>query len=160
MNNMLFYTILFLVSVFISSISQIILKKSAEVKYASVIREYLNPMVITAYTIFLASTLLTTFAYKGVPLSLGPVLEATGYIYVAVLGTLILKEKLSRRKIIGNVLIIAGIMVFALLLYIALPFLFKTGNFVLNVALVLAAGAFLAFWFSLVFRKEQDRDAD
>lgn len=71
MNNMLFYTILFLVSVFISSISQIILKKSAEVKYASVIREYLNPMVITAYTIFLASTLLTTFAYKGVPLSLG-----------------------------------------------------------------------------------------
>lgn len=114
MNNMLFYTILFLVSVFISSISQIILKKSAEVKYASIIREYLNPMVITAYTIFLASTLLTTFAYKEVPLSLGPVLEATGYIYVAVLGTLILKEKLSRRKIIGNVLIIAGIVIFAL----------------------------------------------
>ena len=47
-----------------------------------------------------------------------------------------------------------------LLLYIALPFLFKTGNFVLNGALVLAAAAFLAFWFSLVFGKEQDRDAD
>ena len=55
---------------------------------------------------------------------------------------------------------ILTVLLVLLLLYIALPFLIKTGNFVLNVALVLAAGAFLAFWFSLVFRKEQDRDAD
>ncbi len=54
---------------------------------------------------------------------------------------------------------IDGIIGFAAALHCT-AFLFKTGNFVLNVALVLAAGAFLAFWFSLVFRKEQDRDAD
>lgn len=46
------------------------------------------------------------------------------------------------------------------LLYIAVPFLFKTGNFVLNGALVLATAAFLAFWCSLVFTKEQEQDAD
>ena len=55
---------------------------------------------------------------------------------------------------------ILTVLLVLLLLYIALPFLFKTVNFVLNGALVLAAAAFLSFWFSLVFGKEQDRDAD
>ena len=55
---------------------------------------------------------------------------------------------------------ILTVLLVLLLLYIALPCLFKTGNFVLNGALVLAAAAFLAFWFSLVFGKEQDRNAD
>ncbi|WP_195267168.1 hypothetical protein [Eubacterium sp. 1001713B170207_170306_E7] len=47
-----------------------------------------------------------------------------------------------------------------LLLYIVIPFLFKTGNAVLNGALVLATAAFLAFWCSLVFGRGQDHDAD
>ena len=106
---------LFLGSVLISSVSQIILKKSANVEHQSIWQEYLNPRVIIAYGFFFGSTLLTTYAYKGVPMSLGPVLEATGYVYVAILGALILKESVSRRKIIGNLLIIAGIMIFALL---------------------------------------------
>lgn len=55
---------------------------------------------------------------------------------------------------------ILTVLLVLLLLYIVLPFLFKTGNFVLNGAIVLAVAAFLAFWFSLVFGKEQDRDAD
>ena len=33
------------------------------------------------------------YAYKYVPLSLGPMLEACGYIFVTVLGVCILKEK-------------------------------------------------------------------
>lgn len=113
-DNMQFYVIIFLVSVFISAISQIILKKSANVEHESLIKEYLNAPVIIAYSFFLLSTLLTAFAYKGVPLSLGPVLEATGYVYVAVLGALVLKEKATRKKVLGNALIIVGILVFAL----------------------------------------------
>jgi small multidrug resistance pump len=115
MNKLLIYVLIFLASVLVSSISQIILKKSANEKYESFIREYLNPRVITAYGFFFISTLMTTYAYREVPLSLGPVLEATGYVYVAILGATILKEKMSRRKIIGNALIVAGIAVFALL---------------------------------------------
>lgn len=114
MNRVFMYVAIFLVSVLISSVSQIILKKSANVNYESVVKEYLNPFVIIAYIIFFASTLLTTFAYRGVPLSLGPVLEATGYVYVAILGTLILKERMTKKKIVGNLLIIIGILVFAL----------------------------------------------
>ena len=114
MNKLWIYIIIFLFSVFISSVSQIILKTSANEKYDSIIKEYLNPKVIIAYGLFFGSTLLTTLAYRQVPLSLGPVIECTGYVYVAVLGAAVLKEKFSKRKILGNILIIAGILVYAL----------------------------------------------
>lgn len=105
------YICLFLFSVFISSVSQIILKSSTKKEYKSIVQEYLNPKVIIAYGIFFASSLLTVFAYKYVPLSLGPVLEASGYIYVAVLGYIFLKEKFNKRKVLGLAIILVGIVV-------------------------------------------------
>ncbi len=70
-------------------------------------------MVLGAYICFFGASLLTTFAYKGVPLSFGPVLEATSYIYIVVLSRFFLGEKVTRKKILGNVLIIAGILIYA-----------------------------------------------
>ncbi len=102
---------MFLFSVFISSCSQVILKKSAQVKYDSWIKEYLNVRVISAYTIFFISSFLTMYAYKYVPLSMGPMLEACGYIFVTVLGVWVLKESVKKKKIAGMALIIAGIVV-------------------------------------------------
>lgn len=109
------YYLLYLFSVLVASLSQVILKKSAMIHYQTRLKEYLNPYVIGAYFFFFGSSLLTTFSYGGVPLTMGPVLESTGYIYVGVLGMLILKERLSRRKIIGNLLIVGGIMIYAFL---------------------------------------------
>lgn len=106
------YILIFLLSVFISSASQIILKKSANKKYDSRLKEYLNFPVLSAYVLFFGSSLLTVIAYKNVPLSLGPVLEATGYIWVSILGVLILKESISKNKILGMIMIIVGIVVF------------------------------------------------
>ena len=108
------YIMLFIGSVFISSASQILLKRSADVKYESKIQEYLNPRVIIAYGIFFSASLITIIAYRGVPLSLGPVLEASGYVFVTILGRIFLHEKVSRRKLLGLVLILTGIMVFNL----------------------------------------------
>lgn len=105
------FTIVFLISVFISSVSQIMLKNSANEEHASAVKEYLNPRVITAYGLFFMSTLLTVYSYKGVPLSMGPILETTGYVWVSVLGYLFLKEKISGRKLIGLLLIITGIVI-------------------------------------------------
>jgi len=112
MKNNLIYIIIFLSSVLISSISQIVLKKSANKNYDNRLKEYLNPMVMGAYFVFFASSLLTTLAYKGVPLSFGPILESSGYIYITILGLLFLKEKITLRKILGNIIIIIGIIVF------------------------------------------------
>lgn len=112
-NSKWIYILLYLFSVLVASLSQVILKKSALIQYETHIKEYLNHYVIIAYVFFFSSSFLTTLAYKSVPLTLGPVLESTGYIYIAILGVLVLKEKLSKRKIIGNVMIILGIFVFA-----------------------------------------------
>ncbi len=107
------FALLFLGSVFISSCSQIILKKSANGEHDSRLKEILNPMVIGAYICFLGASLLTTVAYRGVPLSLGPVLEATSYIYIVLLSRIFLKEKITKKKILGNILIILGVLISA-----------------------------------------------
>lgn len=105
---------LLLLSVFISSISQIILKKAADKTYESTLKEYMNPMVIGAYGLFFCSVILTMLALKHVPLSMSPILESTGYIFVSVMGYIFLKERFSRRKLMGFALILAGIVIFNL----------------------------------------------
>ena len=105
---------LLLLSVFISSVSQIILKKAADKTYESTLKEYMNPMVIGAYGLFFCSVILTMLALKHVPLSMSPILESTGYIFVSVMGYIFLKERFRRRKLMGFALILAGIVIFNL----------------------------------------------
>lgn len=112
---MILYVCILLLGVFLSSISQIMLKKAALRNYESKLQEYLNPLVISAYTIFFATTFLSIYAYKGIPLSMGPMLEATSYIYVTIFGVAIFKEKISPRKLLALILIIGGILVYSLL---------------------------------------------
>lgn len=109
---MTLYIFLFVFSVFISSVSQTILKTSAEKKYDNRLQEYLNPKVIIAYGIFFLSSLITVVAYKYVPLSLGPILESCGYIFITLLGYFILHEKVGKKKLIGLIVILMGISFF------------------------------------------------
>ena len=108
------YIILFLSAVFISSVSQIMLKKSANKTYESKLKEYMNPWVIIAYGLFFGATLVTVIAYKYIPLSLGPILESAGYFFVTILGMFFLKEKVGKKKALGLLIILAGIIVFNL----------------------------------------------
>lgn len=108
------YIILFLSAVFISSVSQIMLKKSANKTYESKLKEYMNPWVIIAYGLFFGATLVTVIAYKYIPLSLGPILESAGYFFVTILGMIFLKEKVGKKKALGLLIILIGIIVFNL----------------------------------------------
>ena len=108
------FSLIYIAGVFISAISQILLKKSANKKYSSKIREYLNPYVIVSYSIFVGATFCTIYAYKEVPLSLGPILASSEYIFVAVLSRLFLKERINFKKFIGLTVIVAGIIVYSL----------------------------------------------
>lgn len=114
MSQTLLYSFFALFGVFISGISQVLLKKSAAKKYDSPVREYLNPLVIVAYALFFAATLLSVYAYKVIPLSMGPILDATGYVYVTVFGVAIFHERLNRRRCIALALIILGIVVYSM----------------------------------------------
>lgn len=113
-NNVFIYSLLILLGTFISSLSQVMLKKAALKTYPSKIKEYLNPLVVSAYIIFILSTLLSVYAYKVVPLSLGPVLEATSYVYVTIFGVKIFNEKISKKKLIALGLIITGVVIASL----------------------------------------------
>lgn len=79
----------------------------------SLLSEYLNLFTMIAYTVFIIATFLTIFSYKVIPLSAGPILGASEYIFVAVLSRVILKEKVSKRKLIGLCVIIIGVLVFS-----------------------------------------------
>lgn len=104
--------LLLIFSVLIASISQILLKKSSEKEYSSFIKEYLNPYVIIGYGMMVLSTILTIFAFKGLDYKNGPIIESIGYIFVMLLSWKFLKEKITKKKIIGNALILLGILVF------------------------------------------------
>ena len=115
MNEMFPYICISLGSIFVGAVSQVLLKKAANKKYDNFLAEYLNPLVIFAYMLFFGTTVLGVLAYKGIPVSLGPVLETTSYIYITIFGVLIFKEKLNLRKVLALALIIIGVLVYALL---------------------------------------------
>ncbi len=107
------YILIFISASLISAFSQILLKIAAKETHRSWIYEYLNVKVICAYFIFFLATLITVYCYKVVPLSLGAMLESSGYVFVTVLGYLILKEKVSKQKLAGMALVVAGVIVVA-----------------------------------------------
>ena len=114
MNKILIYSCIYILGVIISAIAQILLKKAADVEHESKIKEYLNFKTIFAYAIFFGATLCTVLAYKYVPLSMGPILGTTEYIFVAVFSYFLLKEKVSKKKLIGLITIIFGVVIFSL----------------------------------------------
>ena len=114
MNDKLLCSLIMLLSVFVASISQIGLKKSALKKYPSTFKEYLNGWVVGSYCLFFASTLLTVLALKGISISFSNTIESSGYIFVSIFSFLFLKEKMSTKKIIGMIFIVVGILVYTI----------------------------------------------
>ncbi len=113
MNKIIIFSGIYLLSVFVSSVSQILLKKSAQQTHKSRLAEYLDMRVVIAYGLFFGATLITVMALKYVPVSLGTVLESTGYLFVTILGVLFLKERVSKRKWFGLAVIVLGILIYA-----------------------------------------------
>lgn len=106
------YILILLFSVCVASFAQILLKISAAKTYSSPIREYLNFYVICGYGMMFFSMFLTVFSYRGLDFSNVPVIESLGYVVVMVLSYLFFKEKISKRKILGMAIILAGIFVY------------------------------------------------
>jgi len=99
---------------FFTAISQVLLKQSANRTYSHPVFEYLNWRVVLAYFLFFGVLLLNTYAYTQVDMKYGPVLDTFAYVFVLLLSYFILKEKITKGKIIGNLIIIAGIIIYTL----------------------------------------------
>jgi drug/metabolite transporter (DMT)-like permease len=106
------YVAVMFLSVTVASVSQVLLKKSTFVSHKNIIMEYINPYVICGYSMLLGSMLLTVYAYSGMEYKNGPVIESLGNVIVLLLSYFIFKEKISKSKLVGIGLIIAGIVIF------------------------------------------------
>ncbi|MGL4484268.1 MAG: EamA family transporter [Anaerovoracaceae bacterium] len=112
MNNMI---ILMIFGVFISSISQVLLKKSANNNSKqSIVKQYLNPYVIIGYGLLGIAMLIPLYAYTVLELKYGAVIESLGFVFILILSVVFLKEKATYKRIIGNILIIAGVIIFGM----------------------------------------------
>ena len=109
--------LIYLITPLVAAVSQLILKKAADNPKNSGFRAFLSAPVILAYGLFLGCMLLNVVALGTVELSVTGVLESSGYLYVMLLSHFFLKEKMTRRKLMGNALIVLGIV-----LTLTLPF--------------------------------------
>lgn len=112
-NSWIFFVIA-LCSVLIADVSQIILKKAAMKTYSSWIRSYLNFPVVFSYFLFFVSTICSVIALKHLPLSLAPMWQSMGQIFVVLLSYFFLNEKITKKKCLGIILIIIGIIMFGI----------------------------------------------
>lgn len=97
-----------------TAVSQILLKQSADKTYRHPIFEYLNWRVILSYGIFAGVLLLNTYAYTRVDMKYGAVIDTFSYVFVMILSFLILKEKMTKRRLIGNLIIMTGVFIYTL----------------------------------------------
>lgn len=99
---------------FFSAISQILLKQSADMEHKNWIREYLNWRVITAYTIYAAVLLLNIWAFTQVDLKYGAVIDTFTYVFVMLLSIVMLHEKIPKGRIVGNIIIMIGVIIYTI----------------------------------------------
>lgn len=97
-----------------TAVSQILLKQSADKTYRHPIFEYLNWRVILSYGIFAGVLLLNTYAYTRVDMKYGAVIDTFSYVFVMILSFLILKEKMTKRRLLGNLIIMTGVFIYTL----------------------------------------------
>lgn len=103
---------MYLLSVCVAAVSQLLLKKGATYINKKFLQQYLNPWVIGGYVLMMCSMLLTVMALKGMDFKNSPVIESLGYVMVLFLSALFFRERITKAKLIGTVCIILGIIVF------------------------------------------------
>lgn len=108
------YMMLMFACTFFSAAGQILLKQSANKTHKKPIYEYLNWRVIVAYGMSMLILLVNTYAYTQVDMKYGAVIDTFTYVFVMLLSWLILREKFTKPKLIGNLIIIAGVLVYTL----------------------------------------------
>lgn len=108
------YLFILFVATFFTAISQVLMKQSAQREHKSLIYEYLNWRVITAYGIAFMVLLVNTYAFTKVDMRYGSIIDCFSYVFVMVLSFLILKEKFTKGQLLGNMIIITGVLVYTL----------------------------------------------
>ena len=108
------YMLILFATTFFTALSQVLMKQSAQMEHRSWIYEYLNWRVILAYGIAFTVLMVNTYAYTEVEIKYASIIDAFSYVNVMLFSYLLLKEKFNRTQLIGNLIIIAGILTYTL----------------------------------------------
>lgn len=98
----------------LSAVAQVLLKKGSMRENKSAVFDYLNPFVIGGYAITALCMVLMIIAYKGMPFKYGAIIESLVFLYIMILSKMIFNEKITKKKLIGNLFIVAGVIIFSL----------------------------------------------
>lgn len=110
MNNIYYWGVVG--TAFASAVSQILLNVSAKKEYKNKIREYLNKWVITSYVILAVVLVANVYLLKFMNLKEENAVAASTYVFVLILSRIFLKERITWKKFLGNLLIVVGILIF------------------------------------------------
>lgn len=108
------YYFIFFFAVVVAGFGQIALKRAAQEKNRTLLRQYANIHVALGYFLMLCAMGMVSVAYREVPLKLAPALDSLGFVVVPGLSWIFFGEKLTRIKIFGFLLIVCGVLIFVL----------------------------------------------
>lgn len=107
------YILIVILSVFVSALAQMLLKKAATMPHKSLIWEYLNIRVVAGYFLMGCSLVANIFAMsRGIQAKEVNIVESLGFLFVPALSFMFFKEKISLRKIISIIIILSGVILF------------------------------------------------
>lgn len=113
---MINYIVIFitLVAAFIASLSQILFKGSMKEKFTnvrSVLRVFSEKKVLIGIAGYILSLMIYLFALKAAPLSVVYPTFSSSFIFIVIFASLFLKEKINGLRLLGVLLVFAGIFV-------------------------------------------------
>lgn len=105
-----------IIAAFVTAVSQILLKKQANITGKAdhkkgFFRKFMNWRVILSYALLFMTLVINQVALIYVPVSVMPCITATSFVWVFVLGVILLKEKVSKKRAIGVAIIITGVVI-------------------------------------------------
>ena len=103
-----------MMSVVFSSLAQILLKKSSGESKKHWIFDYLNVKVFVAYGIIFICMFMMIYAFTGMYYRYGVIIESLSYLLIMIFSGFFLKEKITRKRIIGNCIIVLGVLIFTI----------------------------------------------
>ena len=108
------YIAVALMSVVLSSLAQILLKKSSGEQKSHFIFDYLNIKICVAYVMIFTCMLFMIYAFTGMYYRYGVVIESLGYLLIMIFSRIFLGERITHRRVLGNCVIILGVLIFTI----------------------------------------------
>ena len=112
--DIIIIVVILLVETFLASLASYFLKKASPADGGSKIKLLISPFFYLGGVLYVLSALGNIFLLKKLPYAIVLPLGSITYIWTMFLSNRLLGEKITRRKILGMVIIVAGVTLVAL----------------------------------------------